>query len=149
MQASTSARSAWETALSHARSTFVPLEERSSSRGSLAAAVDRDRELVEDDVLGRIRQLGLKRVRERSGARGCGEEPRHDLLRRPQQHELLLERLREAAVAEVPAVELLEEADGALLAELAHRLVDEDDQLGGDLLAGRRERLALDHLPQG
>ena len=51
--------------------------------------------------------------------------------------ELLLERLREAAAAEVPAVELLQEAGRPLLAQLAHRLADEEDELGDDLLAAR------------
>ena len=48
--------------------------------------------------------------------------------------------LREAAAAEVPAVELLQEAARAALAELAHRLADEEDELGDDLLARRLAR---------
>ena len=51
-------------------------------------------------------------------------------------------------MAEVPAVELLQEADRALLAELANRLADEDDELRRHLLARRLERLALGDLPQ-
>src|SRR3954464_11876246 len=79
----------------------------------------------------------------------CCEQPCHDLFGRPELDELLLERLREAAVAaEVPAVELLQESDRALLAELANRLADEDDELRRHLLARRLERLALDYLPQ-
>ena len=49
-------------------------------------------------------------------------------------------------MAEVPRVELLEEAGGAPLAELAHRLADEVDQLGGDLLARRLLAVAEDDL---
>ena len=59
-------------------------------------------------------------------------------------HELLLERPREAAAAEVPAVELLQEAGRAVLAELAHRLADEEQQLGHDLLARRLGVVAHD-----
>src|SRR5207244_4708267 len=62
--------------------------------------------------------------------------------------ELLLERLRKAAVAEVPAVKLLQEADRTLLAELSHRLANEDDELRGHLLARRAERVALGDLAQ-
>src|SRR4051794_22595401 len=78
----------------------------------------------------------------------CCEQPCHDLFGRPELDELLLERLWEAAVAEVPAVELLQEADRALLAELAHRLADEDDELGRHLLARGLERIALGDLAQ-
>src|SRR5579875_3222139 len=54
-------------------------------------------------------ELGLQPLDERCGG-GCGcEQPQHDLLRRRELDELLLERLREAAVPQVPAVELLEE----------------------------------------
>src|SRR5207245_2833711 len=58
------------------------------------------------------------------------EEPLLDLVERGQHHELLLERPREAAAAEVPAVELLQEAECAVLAELAHRLAHEEEQFG-------------------
>src|SRR6185437_13336138 len=113
-----------------------------------AASVNGDREAVQDRLLFRGRQLRLELRYERRRARSGREEPRHDLLRRPELDELLLERFREAAVSEVPAVELLQEADRALLAELAHRLADEDDELGRHLLAGRAERLTLGDLPE-
>ena len=87
-----------------------------------------------------LRHARLELVEQLRGAGRGREQPRHDLLGRRELHELLLERLREAAVAEVPAVELLQEAGRAALAELAHRLADEEDQLGGDLLARRLAR---------
>src|SRR5579875_1873409 len=121
---------------------------RAGGGGLSAAAVERDREAVEYDLVLRRRQLGLQPPDERCGA-GCGcEQPQHDLLRRRELDELLLERLREAAMPQVPAVELLEEPDRPPLAQLAHRLADEDDQLRGDLLARRPERLALRDLAQ-
>ena len=70
-------------------------------------------------------------------APGAAASRRLDLVDRRQRHELLLERPREAAAAEVPAVELLQEAGRAVLAELAHRLAHEEQQLGDDLLARR------------
>src|SRR5262249_56436396 len=103
---------------------------------------------AEQSLVARGGRPRLEPLDERRRARRRREEPRHDLLGRPELHELLLERLREAAVAEVPAVELLQEADRALLAELANRLADEDDELRRDLLARRPERLAFDDLPQ-
>jgi hypothetical protein len=60
----------------------------------LTAAVHRDREAVEDGLLLGPRQLGLEALDERRRARRGSEQARHDLLRRPQLHELLLERLR-------------------------------------------------------
>src|SRR6185312_4272187 len=60
---------------------------------------------------------------------------RLDLVERRQLHELLLERPREAAAAEIPAVELLQESERALVSELAHRLAHEQHELGDDLLA--------------
>ena len=59
-----------------------------------------------------------------------------------------LERAREAAAAEVPAVELLQEAGRAPLAELADGLAHEQDQLGDDLLARRLVRVAVEDLAQ-
>ncbi len=76
----------------------------------------------------------------------AAKEPRDDLLRRRELHELVLERLREAPVAEIPAVELLQEAGGAPLAQLAHRFVDEQDELGGHFLARRVGAVAEHHL---
>src|SRR6478752_1603718 len=126
---------------SAATATFARGLGEGGSRGkpavspALTAAVDRDRELERDLLAGR--GLGFE-ARENLGRAGCGDEQAsHDLLRRLQLHELLLERPREAPVAEVPAVELLQKARGAALAELADRLADEEDQLGGDLLARR------------
>ena len=63
---------------------------------------------------------------------------------RREHDELLLERPREAAAAEVPAVELLQETEGALLAQLAHRLAHEEQQLCDDLLARRLAVVAHD-----
>ena len=78
---------------------------------------------------------------------GCGrDQPPLDLLGRVEHDELLLERPREAPAAEVPAVELLQEAARAPLAELAHRLADEEDELRDDLLARRLAPLAVDDL---
>src|SRR5205823_4261330 len=82
------------------------------------------------------------------GARRGGKQPRLDLVQRLELHQLLLERPREAAAPEVPAVELLQEPGRPLLAELPDRLAHEHDQLRDDLLAPRRLRVALDDLPQ-
>src|SRR5215467_5768739 len=77
-----------------------------------------------------------------------GEEALFDLVQRLQLHQLLLERTREAAAAEVPAVELLQEPGRAPLAELAHRLADEEQQLRDDLLARRLRRVAVEDLAE-
>ena len=71
---------------------------------------------------------------EASAGGGCEEALLH-LGERREHDELLLERPWKAPAAEVPAVELLQEAERALLAELAHRLAHEEQQLGDDLLA--------------
>ena len=106
-----------------------------SASSRLAAAVDRDRQL-ERDLVAR-RELGLEALESSKRARRGREQPPLDLLGRVELHELLLERPREAAAAEVPAVELLQEAGRAALAELADGLAHEEDELGDDLLAGR------------
>jgi len=67
----------------------------------------------------------------------AGDEVLLDLRDRVELHELLLERPREAAAAEVPAVELLQEARRPPLAELAHGLAHEEHELSDDLLARR------------
>ena len=108
------------------------------ARRDLAAAVDRDRQ-VEKDVVTR-RELCLEPFEQGQGSRRGGEQPPLDLRRRVQHDELLLEGPREAAAPEIPAVELLQEAGGAPLAELAHRLADEQDQLRDDLLAASARR---------
>ena len=90
--------------------------------------------------------FGSSSSSERRGAGRGREQARHDLLGRRELHELVLERLREAPVPEVPRVELLQEAGRAPLAELAHGLADEVDQLGGDLLARRLRAVAVDDL---
>src|SRR5436305_14906869 len=82
------------------------------------------------------------------GGRRRRIEPRHDLVDRRELHELLLERPWEPAASEIPAVELLQEAGRALLAELAHRLADEEDQLRDDLLARRCGRDIVEDLAQ-
>ena len=48
-------------------------------------------------------------------------------------------------MTEIPAVELLQEARGAALAELAHRLADEEQELARDLLAAGSGGLAVAH----
>src|SRR5215471_4689487 len=113
-----------------------PVARRSecTSTASSAPAVDRDRQAVEEDLVLGGRDLGLEPPDEGRCSRSGGEQPRHDLFGRLELDELLLERLRETPVTEVPAVELLQETDGPLLAELAHRLADEDDELRGHLL---------------
>ena len=105
------------------------------------AAVDRDRQLERHLVAGG--NPGLQLLDQRSGSRCCDQQSLDDLLGRGQLHELLLERPREPPVAQIPAVELLQEARRASLAELAHRLADEEDQLGGDLLASRLGGVAV------
>ena len=70
------------------------------------------------------------------------------LLGRVEHDELLLER-RGKRPRPVPAVELLQEAGGAPLAELADGLADEEDELGDDLLAARLAAVAVDDLAQG
>src|SRR5581483_6254043 len=96
---------------------------------SLAAAVQRDRQRVEEHLVD-VGQLGLEPLEDLVRLRRSREQPRLDLVDRRQCDELLLERLREPAAAEVPAVELLQEAGRAGLAELAHGLADEEEQLG-------------------
>ncbi len=51
-------------------------------------------------------------------------------------------------MAEIPAVELLQEAGGAALAELAHCFAHEEHELRHDLLAGRLATVAIDDLAQ-
>src|SRR5207253_7338315 len=62
--------------------------------------------------------------------------------------ELLLEGPGEATATEIPAVELLQEARRAALAELANGLADEEDELGDDLLAARLGAVFAEHLAQ-
>src|SRR6185369_7002522 len=100
---------------------------------SLPAAVDRDGKL-EGQLVARG-DLGLEALDQRNRTGGRGEQPSLDLLRRVEDDQLLLERPREAAAAQVPAVELLQEAARAALAQLADGLADEEDELGDDLLA--------------
>src|SRR2546422_821900 len=59
-----------------------------------------------------------------------------------QRDELLLERPREAAAAQIPAVELLQEAERTVLAELPHGLAHEQHELRDDLFATRLGRVA-------
>src|ERR671936_18480 len=120
---------------------MVAAKPRPDFRAPLAAAVDRDRQ-VEHDVLS-LRKLGLEPLQHLCGSRRGGEQPLLDLPERRELHELLLERAREPAVAEVPAVELLQEARRAPLAELSRRLANEEQQLGDDLLPRRRLGIAV------
>src|SRR5438874_8942358 len=113
-----------------------------------AAAVDRDRHPVEENLVGRIRKLALEPLDDLRGARRSGVETRDDVLHRLQLHELLLELPRETAAPEVPAVELLQKSCSALRAELALGLADEQDQLRRNLLARRVLRATVDDLAQ-
>ena len=72
---------------------------------------------------------------EELGAGRRDQEPLLDLVERGELGQLLLELAREATAAEIPALELLQEARGALNAELASRFSHEQDQLGRDLFA--------------
>ena len=85
---------------------------------------------------------------ERQRVRGGGKQPALDLFDRVEQQDLVSELLGEAATAEVPAVELLQEAGCAPLPELPQGLADEQHQLGDDLLARRLPVIAVDHLAQ-
>jgi hypothetical protein len=116
-------------------------------RNPAAAAVDRDRH-VEQHLVAQRGEVRLEAPEQLGGARRGREEPQLDLLRRRELDELLLEGPREAAAAQVPAVELLQEARRAPLAQLPHGLADEEDELGGDLLPSRLLADAVDDLPQ-
>src|SRR6202043_1157273 len=110
----------------------VPDARRPANRlGASAAAVERDRHSLEEDLV--LGYVGFELDEQVCGTGRRSEEPQHDVFGRLELDELVLERFRKAAVAEVPAVELLEKARPATLAELAHRLADEVDQLGGNL----------------
>src|ERR671936_108392 len=80
-----------------------------------AAAVDRDRHLVQEGLVLGVGQLRLEALDDGGGAGRGGEQARHDLLGRVELDELLLERPREPAATEIPAVELLQEAGRAAL----------------------------------
>src|SRR3954468_3143844 len=112
----------------------------------LAAAVDRDRQLEEDVVRDGV--LGLEGGNEVGRARRGREQAALDLPHVVEDEELLLELPGEAPATEVPAVELLQESRRAPLAELAHRLAGEEDELGHDLLPGRLRAVAVDDLAQ-
>src|SRR5665213_4360410 len=101
-------------------------------RGS-ASAVDRDRQRVKQDHVRGIGNFALQTLEHEPRARSGRQQAYLDLVDRREHHELLLERARESAAAEVPAVELLQEAVRTLLTELAHRLADEEHQFGDDL----------------
>src|SRR4029079_19757081 len=78
----------------------------------LAAAVDRDRHRVEQDLVGRIRQFRFELLHDPRCTWSRSEQTRDDLVGRLELDELLLERAREPAAAEIPAVELLQKAGG-------------------------------------
>ena len=126
------------------RRDAAPSGSRRHLRLGSAAAVDRDRERIEEDLVGRIRQVALEPLEHEPGAGGRCEQPPLDLVEGGQHDQLLLERPREAAVAQVPAVELLQEAEGPLVAELPDRLAHEQEQLRDDLIARRVAGLAHD-----
>ena len=121
-----------------------PRRDRKPLALASSPAVDRDRQLESDVVA--ARDLGLEPLDQLDGAGGSRDQPALDLLGRVEHDELLLERPREAAVPEVPAVELLQEPAGAALAELPHRLADEQDELRDDLLARRLAPAAVHDL---
>src|SRR5438874_9962679 len=73
-----------------------------------AAAVDRDRHPVEEDLAVWVRKLGLEALHDLRGARRGRVQTRDDFVGRRQLHKLLLERPREPAPPEIPAVELLQ-----------------------------------------
>src|SRR5713226_223302 len=125
-----------------------PRAKSNGLRATSSSAVDRDRHVVEqcllDDGL-----LGLDPLQHKACAGRRVEQPRLDLRDRLQPDELLLERPREATAPEVPAVELLQEAGRAPVAELAHRLAEEQDELRDDLLLRRFGAVAFEDLLQG
>src|SRR5580765_1620499 len=102
----------------------------------LPPGVNGDRK-IQDDVV-RRRQLGLEACQHLVRARRGGEKPVLDLLDGLEADELVRERLREAPAAEIPAIELLQEARRALLAHLRDGVAHEVEELGDDLLARGR-----------
>src|SRR5512134_3878463 len=76
---------------------------RSDSMAGSTAAVHGDRQPIEEDLV-HLGQLALEPLEHEPGAGRRREQSRLDLGDRLEPHELLLERLREAAAAEVPAV---------------------------------------------
>ena len=79
-----------------------------AAKADLATSIDGDRE-IQDDVV-RRRQVGLEACQHLVRARRGGEKPLFHLLDGLEADELVGERLREAPAAEIPAVELLQEA---------------------------------------
>ena len=88
---------------------------------------------IEHDVV-RGGQVGLQARQDvaRTGSRG--EEPILHLFDGLEPHELVREGLGKPPPAEIPPVELLQEPRRPAVAELAHGLAHEHDQLGSDLL---------------
>src|SRR5918995_1014183 len=129
--------------------TWVPPCERSARQRAkrLPAAVDGDREVERDLVQSRALLLLEPRQRE-ARARRRREQAQLDLFDRRHLRQLGLEGAREAAAAEVPAVELLQKARRLPLAELAHGLAHEQDELRDDLLARRIGRVVLEDLAE-
>src|SRR5262245_2880541 len=78
-------------------------------------------------------------------ARGGREQTLLDLADRSELHELLLEGFREAPAAEIPPVELLQEAGRTVLSELPNRLSHEEQQFTGHIRARGTCGLALAH----
>src|SRR6266511_212800 len=112
-----------------------------------SAAVHRNRHVFQEHLF----HLGLFLLDAReheSRTRGRFEETRLDLDSRLELDELLLERARKAAAAEIPAVELLQEAARAALAELADRFAHEEHELRHDLFARRLRGVSLEDLLQ-
>src|SRR5436189_169363 len=87
-------------------STLRGLASSRPASGS-TAAVDRDRQ-VERDLVPR-RQFLLQAAQDERGPGRLLQQSRLDRLQRRKLRQLGLERPREAAVAEIPAVELLQE----------------------------------------
>src|SRR5712691_7954457 len=124
-----------------------PRAKSAGLRATSSASVDGDRHVVEERLLDE-RLLGLDPLQHEARAGRCGEQHGLDLCDRLQLDELLLERARETAAPEVPGVELLQEAGRAPLAELAHRLADEQNELRDDLLRRRLGAVAFENLLQ-
>src|SRR5262245_31764213 len=99
---------------------------------ALPARVNRDRE-VEHDVV-RRGQVGLETCQYVVRAGSGREQPLLHLFDGVEAYELVRKGLRKAPAAEVPAVELLQEAGRALLAHLRDGVADEMKKLGDDFL---------------
>src|SRR3954447_12082953 len=92
---------------------------------------------VQKDVI-RVREIGLEAGEDSGCSRGCCEQPFLHPLDGLEADELVRERLREAPAAEIPAVELLQEARRTRLAHLGDGVAHEEQKLRHDFLPGGR-----------